>query len=196
MTKTVAAERLIAAVDAGLSYFGENRVQEAEAKAPLVEGARWELVGRLQSNKAARAVALFEAIHSVDSVELAQRIGRVASESGRVPYAVYIQVNVDDDPAKGGFGPGRLTDDLTTVTSTEGLRVVGLMTVGRLVSEPEDARRTFAALRELSERLQEQDPHIGPALSMGMSEDFEVAVEEGATVVRLGRVLFGERPAG
>jgi pyridoxal phosphate enzyme (YggS family) len=190
----VSPERLNEAVAAGLSDFGENRVQEAEQKQPVVEGARWHLIGHLQSNKAARAVALFAEIQSIDSLELAQRVGRMATDADKAPYPVYLQVNVDADPAKGGFAPGALETELPSILGVDGLIVTGLMTVGRLVDRPEDARPTFRRLRELSARLQAADRRIGPGLSMGMSDDFEVAVEEGATVVRLGRVLFGERP--
>jgi len=181
-------------VRVGLSLFGENRVQEAEAKAPLVEGARWQLVGHLQSNKAARAVTLFEAIHSVDSVALAERVSRLAVESNRVPYPVYLQINVDADPAKEGFEPDEVERHAAELGAMTGLRIEGLMTVGRLTLNPEEARPTFRILRDLSERIRAQETRIGSGLSMGMSDDFEVAVEEGSTVVRLGRVLFGKRP--
>ncbi len=174
--------------------FGENRVQEAEAKAPGLEGARWHLIGHLQSNKAARAVALFEQTQSIDSVELAERIGRLAAEAGRSPYPIYLQVNVDDDSAKGGFSPAAATAAAATLCAVPGLQILGLMTVGRLVGTPAEARSTFVRLRQLSERLRANELAIGAGLSMGMSDDFEIAVEEGATVVRLGRVLFGERP--
>jgi pyridoxal phosphate enzyme (YggS family) len=194
VSKTVPPERLAAAVAAGLTHFGENRVQEAEAKQPIVEDARWHLIGHLQSNKAARAVALFDEIQSVDSLELAQRLGRLAISADRAPYPVYLQVNVDADPAKEGFLPEELEQNLESVLGTEGLDIRGLMTVGRQVDRPEDARPTFHRLRELSERVHAAYPRLGPELSMGMSDDFEVAVEEGATLVRLGRVLFGERP--
>jgi PLP dependent protein len=183
-----------AALAAGVAVFGENRVQEAEAKAPALGGARWELVGRLQGNKAARAVVLFGRIHSIDSLELAQRVARAADAAGRAPLPVFVQVNVDRDPAKGGFEPADLEATLPRIVELPGIQVRGLMTVGRLVARPEDARLTFRGLSELSQRLQTAEPRLGPELSMGMSDDFEVAVEEGATVVRLGRVLFGERP--
>ena len=187
-------ERLRGAQAAGLTRFAENRVQEAENKAPLLPGVSWELVGRLQSNKVARAVELFDVIHSVDSFELAQRIARVAASSGRSPYPVYLQVNVDADEAKAGFTAVQVAEQAAQLAAIDGLSIVGLMTVGRLVADAEAARPTFRVLRELSERVRAEVPAIGAGLSMGMSDDFEVAVEEGATVVRLGRVLFGERP--
>jgi len=190
----VPVERLRGAQAAGLTRFAENRVQEAENKAPLLPGVSWELVGRLQSNKVARAVELFDSIHSVDSLELAQRIARLASSFGRSPYPVYLQVNVDADEAKAGFTAVQVAEQAAQLAAIDGLSIVGLMTVGRLVADAAAARPTFRVLRELSERVRAEVPAIGAGLSMGMSDDFEVAVEEGATVVRLGRVLFGERP--
>lgn len=195
VTKSVPVDRLRAALALGLNDFAENRVQEAEAKAPQLPGATWHMVGRLQSNKAARAVALFDSVQSVDSVELAQRIARLAADSGRAPYPVYLQVNVDADPAKAGFSQDELAREVRRLADLEELRIEGLMTVGRLADDPRAARTTFRSLRQLSERLRAAEPRIGAGLSMGMSDDFEMAVEEGATVVRLGRVLFGERTA-
>jgi pyridoxal phosphate enzyme (YggS family) len=196
VAKTVAPERLRAAVAAGLDLLGENRVQEAEAKAPLVPGARWHLIGPLQSNKARRAVELFEVVETVDSVDLARRLDRLAGELGRTPLPVYLQVNVDRDPAKAGFRPDTVEADIEALAGLSNLRLLGLMTVGRLVATAEEARPTFVRLRELSERLRACAPALGPGLSMGMTDDYPVAVEEGATIVRVGRALFGERPAG
>jgi PLP dependent protein len=194
VSKTVAAEALRDAVAAGLSLLGENRVQEAVAKVPEVPGARWHLVGPLQSNKARRAVELFEAIESVDSVDLAHRIDRLAGEIRPGPrYPVLLEVNVDDDPAKAGFAPADLARALDEIGALPGLEVRGLMTIGRLVERAEDARRTFRALRDTSERLRAAGAPLAGELSMGMTDDFEVAVEEGATIVRIGRALFGER---
>jgi PLP dependent protein len=196
VAKSVDVERIRAAVDLGLTDFAENRVQEAEAKVAALPQARWQLVGHLQSNKAARAVALFEGIQSVDSLDLARRLARVAEEQGRAPYAVFLQVNVDRDAAKEGFESTALERALPEVCDLPGLEVRGLMTVGRLVSRAEDARPTFVALRELAARLRRREPRLGAGLSMGMSDDFEVAIEEGATVVRIGRAIFGERILG
>ena len=188
------AERLRAAVAAGLTTFGENRIQEAETKVTAIPDANWHLVGHLQSNKATRAVDLFDVIESVDSVDLARRLARLAHDAreGR-PLPVYLQVNVDRDPNKDGFDPEALAQALTEVLAVDGLEFRGLMTVGRFVGDPEVARSTFRALRHLSAQLRATDARLGPGLSMGMSDDFEVAVEEGATVVRIGRALFGER---
>ena len=194
VSKTVPAERLVSAVAAGLTTLGENRVQEAEAKADAVAGATWHLVGPLQSNKVRRALEVFETIQSVDSVELARRIDRLATDvraGERVP--VILQVNVDDDTAKAGFSSAAIEEQLGEILALEHLDVRGLMTIGRLVDRPEDARPTFAGLREFAGRLRARHPNLGPDLSMGMSDDFEIAVEEGATIVRVGRALFGER---
>ncbi len=195
VTKTVAAERLVAAVGAGLTTLGENRVQEAEAKVGLVPGALWHLVGPLQSNKAKRALATFSMIESIDTVELAERLDRLAPDvrpGERVP--VLLQVNVDGDQAKAGFQPDTLVAVLARLVALERLEIRGLMTVGRMVERPADARPTFVALRELSERLRGSSAGLGPALSMGMSDDYPIAIEEGATIVRVGRALFGHRP--
>jgi pyridoxal phosphate enzyme (YggS family) len=198
VSKTVEPARIVAAAAAGWDAFGENRVQERMAKADELTAAgvraEWHLVGPLQSNKARRAVELFDVIETVDSLPLAQRLDRIAAEirPGR-PLPVLLQVNVDDDPAKAGFDPDVLRDDLTELVDLPHLRVDGLMTVGRLVERAEDARSTFVALRVLGERLRELDGRLGPELSMGMSEDYAIAVEEGATIVRIGRAIFGER---
>jgi pyridoxal phosphate enzyme (YggS family) len=198
VSKTVPASRLRAALAAGLTTFGENRVQEAEEKAGGVPGATWHLVGPLQSNKARRALATFAVIESVDSLDLAVRLDRLTAEAGpaeRVP--ILLQVNVDGDPAKAGFQPAALEAAAAGIAALPRLQVRGLMTVGRLVERAEDARPTFIALRQLAARLRESGGGtagwLGPELSMGMSDDFEVAIEEGATIVRIGRALFGHR---
>lgn len=194
ISKTVPAADLVAAVDAGLERLGENRVQEGVAKAPLVPGASWELVGPLQSNKARRALETFARVQSVDSLELAGRLDRIAADlalPGRFP--ILLQVNVDDDAAKAGFDPIELERVLPEILGLPMLRVEGLMTIGRLVTDPEEARSTFRSLRSFAERLRDSQPGLGPELSMGMSNDYAVAVEEGATIVRVGRALFGER---
>jgi pyridoxal phosphate enzyme (YggS family) len=195
VSKTVPAERVRAAVAAGLDVLGENRVQEAAAKIPEVPGARWHLVGPLQSNKARRALELFDVLESVHSLELAERLDRVAGGTlGRAGVPVLLQVNVDRDPAKAGFTPEELEAAAERLDTLERLDIRGLMTIGRLVETPEEARPTFVALRALSAWLRLRWPRLGPELSMGMTDDFEVAVEEGATIVRVGRALFGERP--
>ena len=198
VSKTVEAARLRDAVAAGLTLLGENRVQEGAAKAAEVPGARWQLIGPLQSNKARRAIEVYEAIQSVESVALAERLDRLAREvrgaGAANRYPVLLQVNVDDDPAKAGFEREDLPDALERLAALDALEVRGLMTIGRLVDSAEAARPTFVALRVLSEGLRAGGGVLGPELSMGMTDDFEVAVEEGATIVRVGRALFGERP--
>jgi pyridoxal phosphate enzyme (YggS family) len=206
VTKTVPVERIRAAVAAGLTVLGENRVQEAEAKVGQVSGASWHLIGPLQSNKVRRAVEAFDVIEAVDSVELARRLDRIVREVrglagvGLVPEAsrlpILLEVNVDDDPAKAGFRPAAIEATLRQLVELDALRVEGLMTIGRLVADPAAGRPTFRRLRELGERLRATTVGLGPELSMGMSDDYPVAVEEGATIVRVGRALFGERPTG
>jgi PLP dependent protein len=220
VSKTVPVERIRAAVAAGLTTLGENRVQEAAAKVDAVPGASWHLIGPLQSNKARRAVETFDVIESVDSLELAARLDRVVREvrgvdpTGPVPahlrLPILLQVNVDDDPAKAGFRPSELATAVSSLGRLGALRLDGLMTIGRLVDDPEAARPTFRRLRELSGELRARAPgdaganastaagghapSLGPELSMGMTDDYPVAVEEGATIVRVGRALFGARP--
>lgn len=200
VSKTVSADRLRVAVAAGLTVLGENRVQEGAAKAPEVPGATWHLIGPLQSNKARRALEVFDVIESVDSVALAERLDRLAREvRGAGPdarYPILLQVNVDADPGKAGFGPADLADAAAAIAKLDALEVRGLMTIGRLVDDPAAARPTFVALRMSSERLRAAGAPIGPALSMGMSDDYPIAIEEGATIVRVGRALFGDRPHG
>ena len=194
VSKTIPAEALRDAVAAGLDRLGENRVQEGLAKAPDVPGAHWHLIGPLQGNKARRALEVFASIQSVDSVALAERLDRLAGElrPGK-RHPVLLQVNVDDDPAKAGFGPTALEGAFGRLGELPNLEIRGLMTIGRLVDSPEAARPTFRRLSELSRAWRAAGAAIGPELSMGMTDDFEVAIEEGATIVRVGRALFGER---
>jgi len=204
VTKTVAPERIREAVAAGFRTLGENRVQERQAKVaeidavatyPAGEQPRWHLIGPLQSNKARRAVELFDVIETVDSLELARRLDRIAADlRPERPLPVLLQVNVDADAAKSGLAPSDLERALLEILDLRSISVDGLMTVGRLVAEPEHARPTFVALRDLSERLRGRYSGLGSQLSMGMTDDFEVAVEEGATLVRIGRAIFGARP--
>ena len=205
VSKTVPVERVRAAIAAGQDAFGENRVQEAEAKIPAAGAGEWHLIGPLQANKARRALEVVDVIESVDSVELARRLDRIVRElrtlpaDGPVPdgrrFPVLLQVNVDGDPGKNGFEPDGLAEAMPELATLGALRLEGLMTIGRLAIEPEAARPTFRTLRELAGRLSDAVPALGPHLSMGMSDDYPVAVEEGATIVRVGRALFGERGA-
>ena len=206
VTKTVPVERIREAYGAGFRTFGENRVQELATKAVELdadasylagEAPHWHLVGPLQSNKARRAVQQFDVIETVDSLELAQRLDRLAREiRPGLRYPVLLQVNVDADASKSGFEHADLERDLPAILDLSALTVAGLMTVGRLVEVADEARPTFVALRDLSERLRARDERLGPALSMGMSGDYTVAVEEGATLVRIGGAIFGARPTG
>jgi pyridoxal phosphate enzyme (YggS family) len=198
VTKTVDAEQVRAAAAAGFSAFGENRVQERQAKANELGDldAEWHLIGPLQSNKARKAIELFDVIESVDSLDLARRLDRIAPDAKPgARLRVLLQVNVDDDPAKSGYQPDDLERDLDGLVALRGLAVEGLMTVGRQVDTAEATRPTFVALRSLSERLRSREPRLGAALSMGMTDDYPIAVEEGATIVRIGRAIFGSRPA-
>jgi pyridoxal phosphate enzyme (YggS family) len=194
VSKTVAAERLRAAVGAGLTVLGENRVQEGADKRPMVDGATWHLIGPLQSNKARRALETFDVIQTIDRLELGERLDRLAEDvrpGVRVP--VLVQVNVDADPAKAGVQPTDAAALVDGLLSLPRLDVRGLMTIGRFGVTEVESRATFGALRELGVQLR-QTSGLGPELSMGMSDDFEIAVEEGSTIVRVGRALFGERP--
>ncbi len=195
VSKTVDAEPLRDAVAAGLDLLGENRVQEAAAKAPLVPGARWHLVGPLQANKARRALEIFDVIESVDSVGLAERLDRLAARGSARCVATRSCSRSTSMPTRPRPASTRRASRPRSPgsSSSPALDVRGLMTIGRLVTDPEAARPTFRRLRELSAALRDAGRPIGPELSMGMTDDFEVAVEEGATIVRVGRALFGER---
>jgi pyridoxal phosphate enzyme (YggS family) len=196
VTKTVPADVVRAAVALGLGDLGENRVQEAQAKIPAVgrERARWHLVGHLQRNKVNRAVELFDRIHGVDDLALAEALSRRAAAAGR-PLPVLVEVNVGGEASKYGVAPEGLEAMLERVAALPALRLDGLMTVGPWVDRPEDARPGFVRLRELRDRAQRSLGLELPELSMGMSGDFEVAVEEGSTMVRVGTAIFGARPA-
>ena len=192
--KTQGPDAVAAAIAAGIEAIGENRVQEAQAKRPLVAAtARWHLIGPLQRNKARTALELFEVIETVDRVELADRLQALLAGSARV-VPVFLEVNVGGEAAKSGAAPSEIAAIATHVLQRcPGLALRGLMTVPPYDPDAERSRPHFAALRTLGERLAAALGLPPLELSMGMSEDFEVAVEEGATEVRLGRILFGER---
>lgn len=194
VSKRHPVEAIEQAFDVGLSIFGENKVQEAEEKIPRFRKARWHLVGHLQRNKARRAVELFELIHSVDSIRLARTLDRLGLERGaRVP--VLLEVNAAGEPNKHGFAWSELDDAFAELRGCEGLALRGLMTMPPPFDDPEDARPYFRRLRESLERLSGSAP-AGMALdqlSMGMTDDFRVAIEEGATFVRIGTAIFGPR---
>ncbi len=190
VTKGVEPERIAAAVACGITDVGENRVQEAAAKVRALPAGsvRWHLVGHLQRNKARAAVELFQVIHSVDRLALGVELSRRA----RGPLEVLVQVNVAGEPQKFGVAPSDAAGLVRALAGLPGLRVVGLMTIAPLSDDPQAVRPVFARLRELRDDLVRRGAAPGLVhLSMGMSQDFEVAVEEGATMVRIGRAIFG-----
>ena len=199
VTKTFGAGEIREAHAAGLRLFGENRVQEFATKAEAVrglEGARWHLIGHLQSNKAARAAELFDTVDTVDSLRLARKLNAAAEVRG-IPLPVLIEINLAGEAAKGGVAPNskELEDIFYAVPQLEALKISGLMAIPPLTDNPEDARPYFRRLRELRDTLAARNlPAVTlNVLSMGMTHDFEVAIEEGSTCVRLGTAIFGER---
>jgi pyridoxal phosphate enzyme (YggS family) len=192
VTKTHGPEAVRAAVAAGLRDVGENRVQEAlEKQQALTDlSVEWHLIGTLQRNKARNAVGRFALIHSVDRMDLAAELDRRSTGEGR--QRVLVQVNCSAEPQKGGVAPGLLPALLDELQKLARLEVQGLMTMSALTDDPEEQRRAFRLLRELREAA-ERSGHRLPELSMGMSGDYAIAVEEGATMIRLGTVLFGAR---
>jgi PLP dependent protein len=198
VSKMFGPERVLQAFEAGQHVFGENRVQEAVVKiaatAPQMPGAEWHLIGHLQRNKARPAVDAFSLIESVDSLELARRLDRLAGQTGR-KLPVLIEVNVAGEESKQGLTVDEFRRAAEDLLLLDRLDVRGLMTVAPLVGDPEEARPVFRSLRALRDWARDSCPGTGfKELSMGMSGDFEVAIEEGATMVRIGRALFGERP--
>ncbi|MBZ5637711.1 MAG: YggS family pyridoxal phosphate-dependent enzyme [Acidobacteriia bacterium] len=195
VSKTFAAERVKDLLLCGQDLFGENRVQEALLKIPRVgPGARWHLVGHLQRNKARHAVGAFELIHSLDDLDLAREVARRATALGIV-QPVLAQVNLSREATKSGTGEDDTLPLLEAAAGLAGLELRGLMTIPPPAAYPEESRPWFARLRELRDRAEARLGIALPELSMGMSDDFEVAVEEGATLVRVGRALFGDREA-
>lgn len=209
VTKTFPVEVVLAGYEAGLRHFGENRPEEGAAKIPAVHAAlsgprpTWHMVGHIQSRKADLAVAYFDVIHSVDRLKIAQRLSRFALEAGR-EIPVLLECNVSGEETKFGFAVDRWQEDAAqreaffaecaAILALPGMRVEGLMTVAPLTDDPETVRPVFASLRALRDALREQFPQASwRELSMGMTDDFEVAVEEGATMVRIGRAIFGPR---
>ena len=196
ITKTHPAEKVREAIEAGQSLFGESRVQEARSKIPeLPSNVRWHFVGHLQKNKVRQALPLFEMVHSVDSLALAQDMNRIAEEEGLHPRAL-LEVNVAGEGSKFGFSPEKLRDQMEELLALSRLSILGLMTVPPLTRESEVSRKHFAELRELRDRLQTEFRVDFAQLSMGMTQDFSIAVEEGATLVRVGTAIFGERKSG
>jgi len=193
ITKTHDAEKVREAIEGGHTLFGESRVQEARVKIPeLPSNLRWHFVGHLQKNKIRHALPLFELIHSVDSLALAQDMNRVAEEEGSHPR-VLLEVNMAGEGSKFGFQPDKLREQMETLLALNRLSILGLMTIPPLAPEAEASRKYFVQLRELGDRLQIEFHVDLTQLSMGMTNDFAIAVEEGATLVRVGTAIFGER---
>jgi len=193
VTKSHPPEAVAAAAQLGLTLFGENKVQEARAKIPHCPGRlRWHFIGHLQSNKCRDAVELFEMIQSVDSLPLAQEIAKRAEQASKT-MPILLEVNVAGEASKFGYAPDRLLTELAAINALPRLEIHGLMAVPPWSAEPEQSRPHFQRLRALKERC---DQILGAPLlhlSMGMSDDFEVAIEEGATIIRIGTALFGPR---
>ena len=193
VTKTHPTEIVREAVDAGQLVFGESKVQEARAKIPLLpSNIRWHLIGHLQKNKIRHALPLFEIIHSVDSLELAQAIDRIAHEDGLHPR-ILLEVNVAGEGSKFGFKATTLRAELESFLLLPRLSIEGLMCIPPLGAEAETSRKYFVELRELRDALEQKFQVKLLHLSMGMTNDYSVAVEEGATLVRVGTAIFGER---
>jgi len=190
ISKTHPASLVKSAIELGATDLGENRVQEAEQK--IIEvgrtSARWHLVGHLQANKARRAVQLFDVIHSLDSSELADRLDRLCGEEGRETLPVLLQVDLGHEETKSGVDETELPELIKSLASLSRVQLIGLMTLPPFFEDPEQARPFFRRLRELRDKLVPNGE-----LSMGMTHDFEVAIEEGATMVRIGTAIFGER---
>ena len=193
ITKTHPAEKVREAVEAGQTLFGESRVQEARAKLPeLPSNIRWHFVGHLQKNKIRHALPLFEMIHSIDSLALAQDVNRIAEEEG-LHSRVLLEVNVAGEGSKFGFSPDQLREQMEELLDMARLSIEGLMCIPPLAVEPEDSRKFFVQVRELRDSIEKEFNMKLPELSMGMTQDFAIGIEEGATLVRVGTAIFGER---
>ncbi len=194
VSKTHPPESITEAIEAGQLLFGESRVQEARAKIPLLPArARWHFIGHLQRNKIRHALGLgFELLHGIDSLDIARDVDRIAGEVGAFPKLL-LEVNLAGESSKFGFSPAKLRAQLEELLAFDRLQIEGLMTIAPLAPRAEDSRPHFAALRELRDALQTEFRVPLPRLSMGMSGDYAVAVEEGATLVRVGTAIFGTR---
>ncbi|MBQ3239992.1 MAG: YggS family pyridoxal phosphate-dependent enzyme [Akkermansia sp.] len=194
VSKTFPVSDIMQAYADGQRIFGENRLQEAMEKMPqLPRDCEWHLIGPLQRNKVRKALEQgFALIQAVDSLKLASAISRIAGELGKT-VRILLEVNIDGESSKHGFTPAQLETEWETLTALPGLDIRGLMCIPAPVENPEEARPAFAALRHLAEQLRKRGPLPLPELSMGMSHDFSVAVEEGATIVRVGSAIFGKR---
>ena len=200
ISKTHPAGLVKSLVELGATDLGENRVQEADEKIPQVgrSAARWHLVGHLQANKARRAVNLFDVIHSLDSIDLARRLDRLCAEEGKQSLSLLIQVDLGHEETKSGIDESEVAQLAESVRGLERLQLIGLMTLPPFFDDPEQARPYFRRLRELRDELAREGlfGERSGELSMGMTNDFTVAIEEGATMVRVGTAIFGERHAG
>ena len=207
VSKTHPAQSVLDAYALGMRHFGENRVEEAGEKIPTIQSLisnlqspiTWHLIGHLQSRKVRDAVALFDIIHSVDTLSLAKHISDRAQAIGKT-MPILVEVNISGEESKDGFAPqprAKFFDDVRAILALPNLNVQGLMTIAPIAQNPDDARPHFRALYELRDELIEQFPgHTWQHLSMGMTDDFEAAIAEGATIVRIGRAIFGERKVG
>ena len=200
VSKTHPPHVLAGAIEAGLHDFGENRVQEAEAKITAIgtSRARWHMIGHLQANKARRAVTLFDVIHTVDSAALARRLDRLCAEEGRDILPVMLQVDLAGEATKSGISENEMSELAQAVIACERLRLIGLMTIPPFFEDAERVRPFFRRLRELRDAMRARHDFGDESgeLSMGMSHDYEVAIEEGATMVRVGTAIFGARATG
>lgn len=197
VSKTHSPDLIRDAIAAGVRSFGENKVQEAEGKIAEVgrDAAEWHLIGHLQSNKVRKAIQLFDVIQSVDSTELAARLERICNEEGRSQLSVFIQVDLAGEATKSGVAEDDLPKLVSYLRECEHLKLAGLMIIPPFFDDPESSRPYFQSLRVLRDRMAAEGAFTGGRgeLSMGMSHDFEVAIEEGATIVRIGTAVFGER---
>ncbi len=194
VTKGHPLEALRAALEAGVPDLGENRVEELEEKEAALgrDRATWHMIGHLQSRKAARAAGAAHLIHSVDSLHLAEKLSRSAEGRGS-EVRVLAQVNTSGEESKGGLEPAGAVEAVLAMAALPGVRVEGLMTMAPFVGDVEVLSSAFRRLRETLEEVRRRDPRVGPELSMGMTNDFEIAIREGSTMVRIGTALFGER---
>jgi len=193
VSKTFPVESICEAVEAGQTIFGESKLQEAEPKvAELPSSLEWHFIGRVQRNKVRKILQITSVIHAIDSLKLADYVSKVALESGMRP-SLYLQVNLAGELSKGGFSPDELRRDLKEILSLSGVEIVGLMTIPPADDEAENSRKWFTGLRQLRDELEKEFGASLPCLSMGMSGDFQIAIEEGATHVRVGSAIFGKR---
>ncbi len=197
VSKTFPVESISQAAEAGILQFGENRVQEAETKIPYFPKTlklEWHLIGHLQTNKARRAAELFDVIHSLDSIKLAAKLNQASLEIGKT-LSVLLQIDLGGEETKFGADPAQIRDLTEAVSSLQGLQLDGLMTIPPFFENPDEVRPYFAKLRELRDAMESEQPGcLGRRhLSMGMSHDFEEAIREGATILRIGTAIFGER---